>query len=139
MHTDIGNTCVPAASIAALRHCLPPLKADKLFEIIRSAGALPNPAWLSYVVTGKARSGIRNALKVQQESESIELGRRLLERALAALNSSLSDIEPNSLSEIVETGKFQAKRICFMRSASATKWPASLRGDSFRVNLLIHR
>ena len=107
VHTDIGNTCVACRIDRRLAPLSASLESGQTVEIIRSAGALPNPAWLSYVVTGKARSGIRNALKVQQESESVELGRRLLERALTALNSSLSDIEPESLSEIVETGKFQ--------------------------------
>ena len=94
MHTDIGNTCVACRIDRRLAPLSASLESGQTVEIIRSAGALPNPAWLSYVVTGKARSGIRNALKVQQESESVELGRRLLERALTALNSSLSDIEP---------------------------------------------
>ena len=53
-------------------------------EIITAPEARPNPDWLTFVVSSKARSGIRQALKVQQEVDSVAFGRRLLNRSLAS-------------------------------------------------------
>jgi guanosine-3',5'-bis(diphosphate) 3'-pyrophosphohydrolase len=66
-------------------------------EIITAPGANPNPAWLNFVVTGKARSNIRHFLKSQQHAESIVLGKRLLEQSLSELASDYAKIPPESL------------------------------------------
>jgi len=108
VHTDIGNTCVACRIDRRLAPLSASLESGQTVEIIRSAGALPNPAWLSYVVTGKARSGIRNALKVQQENESVELGRRLLDRALSALNVTFDALNEESIRTVVKNGKFSS-------------------------------
>ena len=88
VHTDIGNRCVAAK----INHELVPLRTElkngDRVEIITAAHAKPNPAWLNYVVTGKARSHIRHFLKTMQYDESAQLGERLLNQALAALKSS---------------------------------------------------
>jgi len=87
VHTDIGNRCVAAK----INHELVPLRSElkngDRVEIITAAHAKPNPAWLNYVVTGKARSHIRHFLKTMQYEESAQLGERLLNQALAALRS----------------------------------------------------
>jgi GTP diphosphokinase / guanosine-3',5'-bis(diphosphate) 3'-diphosphatase len=87
VHTDIGNRCVAAK----INHELVPLRSElrngDRVEIITAAHAKPNPAWLNYVVTGKARSHIRHFLKTMQYDESAQLGERLLNQALSALKS----------------------------------------------------
>ena len=87
VHTDIGNRCVAAK----INHELVPLRTElkngDRVEIITAAHAKPNPAWLNYVVTGKARSHIRHFLKTMQYEESAQLGERLLNQALAALKA----------------------------------------------------
>jgi GTP pyrophosphokinase len=87
VHTDIGNRCVAAK----INHELVPLRSElrsgDRVEIITAAHAKPNPAWLSYVATGKARSHIRHFLKTMQYEESSQLGERLLNQALHALNA----------------------------------------------------
>jgi GTP diphosphokinase / guanosine-3',5'-bis(diphosphate) 3'-diphosphatase len=92
VHTDIGNRCVAAK----INHELVPLRSElkngDRVEIITAAHAKPNPAWLNYVVTGKARSHIRHFLKTMQYDESAQLGERLLNQALAALKSSLDKV-----------------------------------------------
>lgn len=82
VHTDIGNTCVACRIDRRLGPLSATLESGQTVEIITAPGAQPNPAWLSFVITGKARGSIRHALKNQQSSESMELGRRLLARAL---------------------------------------------------------
>ena len=82
VHTDIGNRCVACR----INHELMPLRTElrngDQVEIITAAHANPNPAWLSYVKTGKARSQIRHFLKTMQYEESAALGERLLAQAL---------------------------------------------------------
>lgn len=92
VHTDIGNTCVACRIDRRLGPLSTTLESGQTVEIITAPGAQPNPAWLSFVITGKARGSIRHALKNQKSSESIELGRRLLERALETQSKSLVDI-----------------------------------------------
>jgi GTP pyrophosphokinase len=87
VHTDIGNRCVAAK----VNHELVPLRTElkngDRVEIITAAHAKPNPSWLNFVVTGKARSHIRHFLKTMQYEESAQLGERLLTQALLALRS----------------------------------------------------
>ncbi|MEX2326425.1 MAG: RelA/SpoT family protein, partial [Pseudomonadales bacterium] len=71
VHTDIGNTCVACRIDRRLAPLSATLESGQTVEIITAPGAQPNPAWLSFAVTGKARSSIRHALKTQQRSESV--------------------------------------------------------------------
>jgi guanosine-3',5'-bis(diphosphate) 3'-pyrophosphohydrolase len=82
VHTDVGNTCVAAKIDRRLAPLRSPLSNGQTVEIITAPGARPNPAWLSFVVTGKARANIRHYLKNLKREEAIQLGRRLLEKAL---------------------------------------------------------
>jgi guanosine-3',5'-bis(diphosphate) 3'-pyrophosphohydrolase len=70
-------------------------------EIITAQGAQPNPGWLNYVVTAKARSTIRHFMKHQRRSEAMELGQRMLEKALAGLGSQLKDLPASQIEQLV--------------------------------------
>src|SRR3989344_1427660 len=87
VHTDIGNRCVAVK----INHELAPLRTElhngDHVEIITAVQAKPNPAWLNYVVTGKARAHIRHFLKSMQSTESAHLGERMLNQALRALHA----------------------------------------------------
>ncbi len=87
VHTDIGHHCVAAKindQLAPLRTILN--NGDRV-EIITEAEASPNPAWLNYVVTAKARAKIRHYLRTLRHEEAEVLGERLLHQALRALNA----------------------------------------------------
>jgi len=86
VHTDIGNSCVAAKIDRQLAPLSTPLLNGQTVEIITLEDARPNPAWLNFVVTGKARGSIRHFLKTQRHAESIELGRKMLEVALLSLS-----------------------------------------------------
>jgi guanosine-3',5'-bis(diphosphate) 3'-pyrophosphohydrolase len=94
VHTDIGNRCVAAR----VNHELVPLRTElkngDRVEIITAAHAHPNPIWLSYVKTGKARSQIRHFLKTMHNDESAGLGERLLAQALRPLQITVDSIPP---------------------------------------------
>jgi RelA/SpoT family (p)ppGpp synthetase len=94
VHTDIGNRCIAARVNQELVPLRAELKNGDQVEIITAAHAHPNPAWLSYVKTGKARSQIRHFLKTMQFEESIALGERLLTQSLRAMDSDPSTIGP---------------------------------------------
>ncbi len=102
VHTDIGNSCVACRIDRKLAPLSSVLESGQTVEIIRAPGAQPNPAWLGFAVTGKARSSIRHALKHQQKNESTALGRRLLEQTLVPYNMTISDIDEDTLNVVLQ-------------------------------------
>ncbi len=104
VHTDVGNRCVACRIDKALAPLSTVLQSGQTVEIVTAKHAKPNLAWLSFVVTGKARSAIRHFLKNQQRSESVSLGQRLLSRALANLGSSFEQVtDEQKLNLVSET------------------------------------
>ncbi|MDP2830002.1 MAG: bifunctional (p)ppGpp synthetase/guanosine-3',5'-bis(diphosphate) 3'-pyrophosphohydrolase [Sulfuricellaceae bacterium] len=85
VHTDVGNRAVAVK----INHEHAPLRTELKngdhVEIVTASHANPNPAWLNYVVTGKARSHIRHFLKTLHYDESVALGGRLLDQAFRVL------------------------------------------------------
>ena len=100
VHTDIGNSCVSARIDKHLVPLQSKLENGMTVQVITAAWARPNPLWLNYVITAKARSGIRNFLKHFKQQEAIDLGKRLLEKELQALNLSLDNIPELRLQEL---------------------------------------
>lgn len=94
VHSDVGNCCVAVKINNELAPLRTELHNGDNVEIITAALAKPNPAWLNYVVTGKARSHIRHYLKSIQVTESAHLGERMLNLALRALH-----VEPQTISD----------------------------------------
>jgi len=92
VHTDIGNRCVAVKINDELMPLRSELRNGDRIEIITAAHARPNPTWLNYVVTGKARSHIRHFLRTMRFQESVQLGERLLNQALAAMHTNLAEI-----------------------------------------------
>jgi len=93
VHTDIGNRCVACRINFESSPLRSELKNGDRVEIITALSASPNPAWLSYVRTGKSRAQIRHFLKTQQHEESAALGERLLSQALRSFNLQVGDID----------------------------------------------
>jgi guanosine-3',5'-bis(diphosphate) 3'-pyrophosphohydrolase len=81
------------------------LESGELVEIITAPSAVPNPAWLESVVTGKARTAIRQYLKHLQHEDAVDFGHRMLDRALDALGSSLDGISPKALDHFLSEAK----------------------------------
>ena len=99
VHTDVGNTCVGARVNRKPYPLSKALDTGQTVEVITSSGAHPNATWLNFVVTGKARLGIRNYLKSQQQEEAIQLGRRLLDSALGEYK--LDDIPQEQIDNVL--------------------------------------
>ncbi|MGC3962530.1 MAG: bifunctional (p)ppGpp synthetase/guanosine-3',5'-bis(diphosphate) 3'-pyrophosphohydrolase [Rhodocyclaceae bacterium] len=92
VHTDVGNRCVACRINNELMPLRTELSNGDQVEIITAVHASPNPAWLSYVRTGKARAEIRHFLKSVQHEEATALGERLLIQALRSHSLVLADI-----------------------------------------------
>ena len=103
VHTDIGHHCTAARVNHELAPLRTMLKNGDLVEIITSPHSSPNPAWLSYVKTGRARSKIRHFLRTIQNEESAELGERLLNQELLALGVVPATIPPEVWEQLVRT------------------------------------
>lgn len=108
IHSDIGDTCVAAKVDKRLTPLSTQLVNGQQVEIITAAGARPNPAWLNFIVTGKARSKIKHFLKKQKREESIDLGKRLVEKALLAFGLTLSQIPENILESVTKAAKLES-------------------------------
>ena len=105
VHSDIGNRCIAVK----VNHELVPLRTElrngDRVEVITAPHANPNPAWLGYVATSKARSQIRHFLKTMQSGESAQLGERLLNQALNALGVKAQDMDDAHWNKLLkETG-----------------------------------
>ncbi len=108
LHTDIGNSCVACRIDRRLAPLSATLESGQTVEIIRAPGAQPNPAWLGFVVTGKARGSIRHTLKQQQKNESTILGRRLMERTLDHHGLTVDDIDQTRLETVLKERKIDS-------------------------------
>ena len=105
VHTGLGNRCIACHVDGELTPLSEPLKSGQKVEIVSAAGAQPNPNWLNFVVTAKARSAIRHFLKNQQHDESVDLGKRLLDQALSNLGTSYNKLKKSQIKILLkETG-----------------------------------
>jgi RelA/SpoT family (p)ppGpp synthetase len=102
VHTDVGNSCVACRINRRLAPLSEPLQSGETVEILTAPGASPNPAWFNYAVTAKARTNIRHFLKYQTRDDSVALGRRLLDRALAGFNQSIAQLAEDDLADYLQ-------------------------------------
>lgn len=105
VHTDVGNACISARIDKKLVPLQSKLENGMTVEVITASWARPNPLWLNYVVTAKARSCIRSYLKNFNQREAINLGRRLLEKELLSLNAQLDEIDDTRIVQVLHALK----------------------------------
>ncbi|MDB4308972.1 RelA/SpoT family protein [Porticoccaceae bacterium] len=105
VHTGIGNSCIACRVDGQLTPLSEQLQSGQKVEIITAEGAQPNPNWLNFVVSAKARSAIRHYLKNQQHDESVDLGKRLLDQALSNLGTQYNQLKKSQIKGLLkETG-----------------------------------
>ncbi|MBK6597168.1 MAG: bifunctional (p)ppGpp synthetase/guanosine-3',5'-bis(diphosphate) 3'-pyrophosphohydrolase [Proteobacteria bacterium] len=101
VHTDVGNRCVAAKVDRRLTPLRTPLRNGQTVEIMTAKGAKPNPGWVNFVVTAKARAAIRQYLKGLHRREAIELGSRLINQALGEFNLSTDKIHADVMAAAI--------------------------------------
>ena len=105
VHTGIGDSCIACRVDSQLTPLSEQLKSGQKVEIVTADGAQPNPNWLNFVVTAKARSAIRHFLKNQQHDESVDLGKRLLDQALSNFGTQYKELKKSQIKRLLkETG-----------------------------------
>ncbi|MDC0173347.1 RelA/SpoT family protein [Gammaproteobacteria bacterium] len=105
VHTGLGDRCIACHIDGQLTPLSEPLQSGQKIDIVSAPGAQPNPNWLNFVVTAKARSAIRHFLKNQQHDESVDLGKRLLDQALGNLGTSYKQLKKSQIKRLLkETG-----------------------------------
>ncbi|EGD02697.1 (p)ppGpp synthetase I, SpoT/RelA [Burkholderia sp. TJI49] len=102
IHSDLGNQCVAVKINNELLPLRTELKSGDIVEVITAPYSKPNPAWLGFVRTGKARSAIRHYLKTMRLNESVQLGERLVDQSLKGYGLSLADVGPEVWEKLVQ-------------------------------------
>ncbi|MGD0959285.1 MAG: bifunctional (p)ppGpp synthetase/guanosine-3',5'-bis(diphosphate) 3'-pyrophosphohydrolase [Methylomonas sp.] len=105
VHTDVGNACISARIDRKLVPLQTKLENGMTIEVITASWARPNPLWLNFVITAKARSCIRAFLKNFKQQEAITLGRRLLEKELNSYNIQLEQISNTRILQVLQQMK----------------------------------
>jgi RelA/SpoT family (p)ppGpp synthetase len=123
VHTDIGNSCVSARIDKRLVPLQTQVENGVTVEVITASWARPNPLWLNYVTTAKARAGIRTYLKHFKQQEAINLGRRLLEKELLDIGKSLADISEQMFAQLLKTLNLNTQDELFEEIGLGNKMP----------------
>ncbi len=124
IHSDVGNSCVAARIDRRLAPLRTVLYSGQTVEIINAPGAVPNPAWLNFVVTGKARGNVRAYLKNLQRKEAESLGRRLLDVELAAFETDWEGLPEGRLDEYLATSNVAEADVLLADIGLGNRMPA---------------
>ena len=124
VHSDVGNCCVAVKINSENAPLRTKLKSGDRVEIVTAPYAKPNPAWLSYVATGRARSHIRHFLKTIQYDESVKLGERMLNQALLSFNMNPDTITEAQWEKLVRDSGVKSKEELLAEMALGKQLPA---------------
>ncbi|GAB5453089.1 MAG: bifunctional GTP diphosphokinase/guanosine-3',5'-bis pyrophosphate 3'-pyrophosphohydrolase [Halioglobus sp.] len=124
VHTDVGNSCVACRINRRLAPLSEPLESGQTVEILTSSGARPNPSWLDYAVTAKARSNIHHFLKRQTREDSIALGRTLLNKGLSAFDTGLDQVSEADLAEFMQEYHYASVEDLLVEVATGARLPS---------------
>ncbi len=102
IHTQVGNQAVGVLVNGLNAPLRSELKNGDVVQILTNKEAKPNPSWLGFVRTAKARFEIRHALRTSSLPEAVALGRRLLSQALGALEGSIDELDDTDWQELAE-------------------------------------
>ncbi len=109
VHTQVGNSCVACRINDRPAPLSQALESGQKIKVITSERSQPNPNWLNFVVTAKARSAIRHYLKTQRHMESVELGKRMLMRALANIDIDMDKLSHDQLKSLCTQTSTESK------------------------------
>jgi guanosine-3',5'-bis(diphosphate) 3'-pyrophosphohydrolase len=123
VHTDIGNTAVAARVDGKLVPLRFKLASGQRIDIITAKSATPKPQWLEFVVTGKARTAIRQQLKQLEHEDAVQIGHRMLDRALEALDASLERVPPARLEAFLAEHRYPRLEALLAEIALGNRMP----------------
>ncbi len=126
VHTDVGNHAVAARVDKKLAPLRTKLSSGQKVEVITAKSAAPQPQWLEFVVTGKARTAIRHQLKQLEHEDAVQLGHRMLDRALERLQSSLDRLPPARLDAYLAENRYPRLEALLADIALGNRMPAQV-------------
>src|SRR5690606_16823352 len=126
VHTDIGNRAVAARVDGKLVPLRSRLVSGQKVEIVTAKSATPRPQWLEFVVTGKARTAIRSQLKQLQHEDAVNLGHRMLDRALEELRTSLDRLPPERVEAYLAEMRYPRMEELLADIALGNRMPAQV-------------
>lgn len=124
VHTDVGNQAVASRVDKKLVPLRTKLASGQSVEIITAKSAAPKPQWLEFVVTSKARTAIRHQLKQLEHEDAVQLGHRMLDRALEDLDSSLERLPQQRLEAFLSEHKYPRLE-AFLADVALGNWMPS--------------
>lgn len=123
VHTDVGNHTVAARVDRRLVPIRTKLLSGQTVEIITAPSANPSPQWLEFVVTSKARTSIRHFLKRIEHEDAVNLGHRMLDRALEILETSLDNVSGDQLQKFLDENRYQRLEVLLADIALGNRMP----------------
>jgi guanosine-3',5'-bis(diphosphate) 3'-pyrophosphohydrolase len=126
VHTDVGNHAVAARVDRKLAPLRAKLASGQSVEIITAKAASPTPQWLEFVVSGKARTAIRHQLKHLEHEDAVQLGHRMLDRALGTQGTSLDRLQPALLDTYLAENRYPRLEALLADIALGNRMPAQV-------------
>ena len=123
VHTDVGNHAVAARVDGKLVPLRTKLASGQRISVITAKAASPQPQWLEWVVSGKARTAIRHQLKQLEHEDAVQLGHRMLDRALEVLGTSLDRLPPRQLDAFLHEHRYPRLEALLADIALGTRMP----------------
>ena len=123
VHTDVGNHAVAARVDGKLVPLRTKLVSGQRVSIITAKASAPKPQWLEFVVSGKARTAIRHQLKQLEHEDAVQLGHRMLDRALEALGTSLDRLPAKRLDGYLHDHRYPRLEALLADIALGTRMP----------------
>ncbi|WP_133000498.1 RelA/SpoT family protein [Luteimonas arsenica] len=126
VHTDIGNRAVAARVDRRLVPLRTRLASGQTVEVVTAKSSQPRPQWLEFVVTGKARTAIRQQLKQLEHEDAVQLGHRMLDSALEDLDSSLERLPTTQLDAYLAEHRYPRLEALLADVALGNRMPAQV-------------
>jgi guanosine-3',5'-bis(diphosphate) 3'-pyrophosphohydrolase len=126
VHTDVGNRAVAARVDKKLVPLRTKLVSGQKVEIVTAKSSHPRPQWLEFVVTGKARTAIRQQLKHLEHEDAVQLGHRMLDRALEDLHTSLERLPQKQLDAFLAEYRYPRLEALLADIALGNRMPAQV-------------
>ncbi|NZA28202.1 bifunctional (p)ppGpp synthetase/guanosine-3',5'-bis(diphosphate) 3'-pyrophosphohydrolase [Luteimonas sp. SJ-92] len=126
VHTDVGNHAVAARVDRKLVPLRTRLASGQQAEAITAKSAAPKPQWLEFVVTSKARTAIRQQLKQLEHEDAVQLGHRMLDRALEDIGSSLERLPGERLDAFLAEYRYPRLEELLAEIALGNRMPAQV-------------
>ncbi|WP_244244079.1 RelA/SpoT family protein [Marilutibacter alkalisoli] len=126
VHTDVGNQSVAARVDGKLSPLRTRLASGQRVEIITARSSAPKPQWLEFVVSGKARTAIRQQLKQIGHEDAVQLGHRMLDRALEGLDTSLDRVPQARIETYLAEHRFPRLEALLAEIALGNRMPSQV-------------